>query len=286
MHPFVRGQVYLRRDLHRAYGGNPRSGISSTAKHPFIFLFKTVPGRQIYHDRREPDGTILYSGAGLRGPMVLRGGNLMVAEHRAKGKSLLVFEETEKRRGSYTFEGEYLCTSVFAERQPDVTGALREALVFRLTPLEAAQERVVDGDLPSADLSEEEILRRAQQRGSYEPNARTALVKYWERAAAVKEYALKWARGICQGCGLAAPFSDKRGRPFLEVHHIRGLAEGGADCPEDVIAICPNCHRRVHYGADGEEVNARVVARLREHHGNAAGLGNRRRRTSGPLPTR
>jgi 5-methylcytosine-specific restriction protein A len=32
------------------------------------------------------------------------------------------------------------------------------------------------------------------------------------------------------------------GRPILEVDHIQDLAKGGPDHPEQMIALCPNCH--------------------------------------------
>lgn len=60
---------------------------------------------------------------------------------------------------------------------------------------------------------------------------------------------LKRAHGICEKCGKRAPFiraSD--GTPYLEVHHIVPLSEGGEDTIENAIAVCPNCHRKVHFG--------------------------------------
>jgi len=46
------------------------------------------------------------------------------------------------------------------------------------------------------------------------------------------------------------------------------LGEGGADRPDRVVAVCPTCHRRIHYGADGDEINKRLREQL------AAGLGS------------
>jgi 5-methylcytosine-specific restriction endonuclease McrA len=57
------------------------------------------------------------------------------------------------------------------------------------------------------------------------------------------------AKGICEACGCIAPFvraSD--GTPYLEIHHILPLADGGEDTVENAIALCPNCHRKKHYG--------------------------------------
>jgi 5-methylcytosine-specific restriction protein A len=43
-----------------------------------------------------------------------------------------------------------------------------------------------------------------------------------------------------------APFKDKNGEPFLESHHIEWLSKDGEDTIENSIALCPNCHRKMH----------------------------------------
>lgn len=66
------------------------------------------------------------------------------------------------------------------------------------------------------------------------------------------------ADGVCQGCEEDAPFADTNGDSFLEVHHLTRRSDGCPDDPENVIAFCPNCHRRVHEGRDGDEFNRRL----------------------------
>ncbi|MFZ6676055.1 HNH endonuclease [Undibacterium sp. Xuan67W] len=55
--------------------------------------------------------------------------------------------------------------------------------------------------------------------------------------------------GICEDCKKPAPFFRKTdGLPYLEVHHKQPLAQGGEDTLENTIAVCPNCHRKAHFG--------------------------------------
>jgi len=57
------------------------------------------------------------------------------------------------------------------------------------------------------------------------------------------------AAGKCEGCELDAPFiksADKK--PYLEVHHRVPLSQGGDDTVNNAIALCPNCHRKRHFG--------------------------------------
>jgi 5-methylcytosine-specific restriction protein A len=60
---------------------------------------------------------------------------------------------------------------------------------------------------------------------------------------------LERASGICEQCNEDAPFKRKKdGTPYLEVHHRIPLSEGGFDTVGNAIAVCPNCHRELHYG--------------------------------------
>ncbi|WP_249923569.1 HNH endonuclease [Paenibacillus odorifer] len=54
------------------------------------------------------------------------------------------------------------------------------------------------------------------------------------------------AKGICQLCACPAPFVDKKGEPYLETHHINWLSRGGHDTIENTVALCPNCHKKIH----------------------------------------
>ena len=93
----------------------------------------------------------------------------------------------------------------------------------------------------------------------------TGYVRY--RSNSIRVYVLKRANGTCEGCGAGAPFKTTAGRPYLEPHHIRRLSDGGPDDPNWVIALCPNCHRRAHYGQDRAEYNqglTRIVETIEE----------------------
>jgi len=57
------------------------------------------------------------------------------------------------------------------------------------------------------------------------------------------------ASGVCERCRKPAPFKKtKDGKPYLEVHHKEQLSVGGEDTVENAIALCPNCHRELHFG--------------------------------------
>jgi 5-methylcytosine-specific restriction enzyme A len=69
----------------------------------------------------------------------------------------------------------------------------------------------------------------------------------------VKAWVLNNSNGFCEGCGNPAPFKCVDGFPYLEVHHVKPLSEGGSDTIDNTIALCPNCHRRCHNSSDKDE---------------------------------
>ena len=93
-----------------------------------------------------------------------------------------------------------------------------------------------------------------QPKGNQTPLATTSSVTQFQRDTQVKAWILKQAEGICECCNQAAPFNGPDGRPYLEVHHVRKLAEKGADSTENAVAVCPNCHRELHYGQNSKSL--------------------------------
>jgi 5-methylcytosine-specific restriction endonuclease McrA len=78
-------------------------------------------------------------------------------------------------------------------------------------------------------------------------------ILYYDRDPDVVAGALLYANGVCQGCNTKGPFKrDSDGKPYLEVHHIQPLSEGGSDSFDNVCALCPNCHKLLHLGTKDE----------------------------------
>ena len=75
--------------------------------------------------------------------------------------------------------------------------------------------------------------------------------KVFLRNFAVVESARLRAAGWCEHCRNPAPFLTGAGLPYLEVHHVVPLSKEGPDSLDNVLALCPNCHRKAHFGASG-----------------------------------
>lgn len=106
-------------------------------------------------------------------------------------------------------------------------------------------EESVDKARKDSKASRQARLAIAQQRPD---TIQVTSVAYIRNADVIVEV-LERASGICEKCSKDAPFKRKKdGTPYLEVHHRIPLSEGGLDTVENAIAICPNCHRELHYG--------------------------------------
>lgn len=101
-----------------------------------------------------------------------------------------------------------------------------------------------------AMLSAKQALRRSKlPPPGHKPSHGTATVKVYQRSAAVVAEVRLRSNGRCESCKKPAPFTKaKDGSPYLEVHHVIRLANGGDDTVQNAIAVCPNCHRFHHFG--------------------------------------
>lgn len=97
--------------------------------------------------------------------------------------------------------------------------------------------------------TKEEIEKIANQKSASNQNEsqyRTVKTNIYERDPYIRDHVKNLANGVCQLCEQDAPF-EVDGKPFLHVHHIEYLANGGEDTIGNSIAVCPNCHSRIHH---------------------------------------
>ncbi len=256
-------KVYNRRlHIHGKYGGQQQGGICTPADAPFIFLFTGESGEQYgYNDGPDEDGVFLYTGEGQIGPMEFIRGNKAIRDHEANGKDLLLFQALGKNKG-YRFLGNYACANYEFREAPDREGTIRKVIVFHLVnaDLEDLEQDELALQNNNSRLTVEQLRTRAYDASNAHQGVagKPAKTTYRKRSQAVKDYVLARANGICECCRLPAPFKRKDGSDYLEPHHIRRVSDGGPDHPRWVAGICPNCHRQIHCGINGEIFNQQL----------------------------
>lgn len=87
-------------------------------------------------------------------------------------------------------------------------------------------------------------------------------IKTYERNPEVPRLVRLRANGNCELCHNNAPFQNDNGDPFLEVHHIVPLSAQGRDTTANCIALCPNCHRHIHFGSDRQDLTMRAQEKI------------------------
>jgi 5-methylcytosine-specific restriction protein A len=136
----------------------------------------------------------------------------------------------------------------------------------------ALTERGVQPGNPAIPTADEETLERRAAaiqkqkikeppKGIKKPKRAASSRTVYVRDPEVRAWVRNEAEGHCEACGEPAPF-QKLDLPYLEVHHVKPLAEKGSDQITNAVAVCPNCHRRCHHSSDSERFTASLYKRV------------------------
>lgn len=264
---FEVGRIYKRSEIHAKHGGQQQGGIATPKGRPYLLLFSGGGEQYGYRDGWDDNRFFLYSGEGQVGNMEFTGGNKAIRDHSKDGKDLHLFEQVTP--GQVRYLGCFVCCAWNFRQAKDKSGKSRRAIIFRLKPLEEGSVPgpfvdVAPRQLPLDLQPVDELRKKALASASIpeESDPRKAKRLYDERSDTIRAYVLTRARGVCEACGKPAPFHRKDGHAYLEPHHTRRLSDGGPGHPRWVGAVCPNCHREIHFGVNGEALNKKLVDRL------------------------
>ena len=116
--------------------------------------------------------------------------------------------------------------------------------------------------IPIKSIDKEKLLRMIKKRKT--PKELNYTVKQYYRNPYVTIIALLRANGTCEYCNEPAPFLRTDGSPYLETHHIIPLSKKGNDDIDNVSAICPNCHKELHFGNRREIKPGELLEKIAE----------------------
>jgi hypothetical protein len=116
------------------------------------------------------------------------------------------------------------------------------------------EDNLIDKEAKTAK-SEQEILRSYLQIndqiahfGEKEALKKAKIVESFVRNKVFSDYVKKRAEYRCEICGVEGFLMANGGR-YAEAHHKEELAIRGWDHPDNMICVCPTCHREIHFGA-------------------------------------
>ncbi len=139
-----------------------------------------------------------------------------------------------------------------ASFQKELTPEVENILLGLLNMEKPSLKHIEDEFREQVEVSSKSTSKERRKRlkmANPKPTKKVVEVQIFNRNPDVVAEVLERADGHCEQCNKKAPFKRKTDRtPYLEVHHIIPLAENGDDTVENAIALCPNCHRKAHYG--------------------------------------
>lgn len=258
--PFEVGAVVSNDEMRIAFKvGNMGGMRKSNTLNCLVLISDHTKG--LYEDKWYGD-VLHYTGMGKNGDQVLKGNqNGTLFYSRSNGIEVHLFEVLDA--GEYTYRGRVnLVAEPYMEEQPDESGTPRKVWMFPIKPntgapvvtaeeFKAVQERKKK---QAEGMSLSALEKAARANSTDKPGTRKVNSTEVVRDPYVSEYVKRLANGKCELCHQPAPFQDKQGKPYLETHHVIWLSKGGSDSIDNAVALCPNCHRKMHVVNDKVDV--------------------------------
>jgi len=243
----MQGEIHNNEQLRNIFKCGIRSGMrKSNSTNTMVLVSDRTRGGYIDIWK----GKILhYTGMGLEGDQQLSRENKILYESPKTEISLHLFEVFVA--GEYIYQGQVtLAEKPYQSRQRGrkvwifPVSLVGEKQSFIIPEVLAIKEQEVK-EKRASKLSAQELRKRINKRTRRRQN-RYVLTRQYVRDENVAEYVRRNADGVCELCKNIAPFNKLDGHPFLEMHHIEWLSQGGEDTIKNAVALCPNCHRKMH----------------------------------------
>jgi 5-methylcytosine-specific restriction enzyme A len=251
--PLKPGQIISNKNLMEIFKVGVEGGMRRSHDTNSLVIISDHT-KSLYEDKWIND-ILHYTGMGKEGNQDIKNAqNRTLAESTFNGVNVYLFEVF--REGEYIFHGNVeLIGLPYGGRQLDLKNNIRDVILFPLKVKSSQPPIVISKDLIDAKnesrhkynrKSSIEDLKNRAQTASKPSSKRETTTTTYDRNQDVVDYIKRVAEGICQLCKKPAPFVDKDGDPFLHAHHIIWLKRNGFDSIDNAIALCPNCHAKMH----------------------------------------
>lgn len=258
----VINDIYNNNDLFMLFK-DFMSGIRSNREEKIIGCVTSHEG--IYEDEWLDERTLLYTGEGKKGdqtPSSSGNKDLIIA---ANNKEWRVFLFEKIKPNKYYYRGEVDVDPVIKQKQNVLDEEFKPRSVIQftltlkgdiagLTYTEDDSLIIESNKKKTVDKLKPEIIHQIAKSKEEDSKCKYVNVKQYNRDQAVAKDTKNRANGICDLCDQPAPFETKEG-PYLESHHLIWISKGGPDNIYNTVALCPNCHRRVHALEDKKDFN-------------------------------
>ena len=265
-----------RKEIWNLFGGQYQQGVMKFPSEEFVNIFFKEDGP--YPDEIDSEtGTIEYRGRGLKGEQKLTAGNKYLEDARlTKSPARFWYRPTG---GMWEFKTWVIVYDRENIEEEDVQGNLAMRYLWYLVPVASEHKELWPIEIiksPIAQILPSEIRVVKNPKNLLEDYARIAKelennptslnlnqkarAPQPKRRKRAKDVVIARAQGQCENdqCSGMPPDVKNDGTPIFQVDHILQLSEGGPDQPDNMIALCPNCHSAKTLGKNKLEMTSRL----------------------------
>lgn len=257
------GNVYKSTEYAEVFKCSYMSGMNySTKTNTLVLISKQNNG--CYNDKWDYNTKILhYTGQGKKGNQELTRANKKLLESKSNDTRVYLFEVYKEHE--YVYQGEVELVGLpYQVIEEDEDGIERYVWKFPLKkvdgsfsfPISEKQYLEIEKSKNKQikKLNEHQIKEKALKVDGI-VDAKQVITTNRSRNPYVSKYVKNRANGKCDLCGKEAPFKNEDDSPYLESHHVITLSENGPDVVYNAVALCPNCHRKIHVLKDPKDID-------------------------------
>ena len=274
--PQVGEQFRDRIEVWSLFGGQWVQGVTKFENEDIVNVFFDEDGP--YADEIDHEtGAVEYRGKGLTGEQKLTEGNQLLENARLNKSAIRFWYKPSK--GNWVFKNWVAVVDRDNIEEEDVQGNLAKRFLWYLEPVVSADKALWPIELtqaPIRDISNDEVVLVKNSRNLLADYARIAKelednpttlaaslkprTPQPRRRKRAKDIVVVRAEGKCENnqCTGMPPDVKKDGTPLFQVDHIVQLSDGGPDQPDNMIALCPNCHTAKTLGKNKTEMTTRL----------------------------
>lgn len=269
---FIVGNTYTNNEIASTFKCSNMGGMRrSIETNSLVLIVKHT--NPLYDDQWTEDGILNYTGMGTKGDQNIEfAQNKTLAIAKSEGIKVYLFESYKDNEYYYNGEVEVV-GPITTAKETDIEGNIREVLKYPLKIKEENKKVVINEESlkNSIEIKEKEVkklsyneLKKSALKIKNITHAKEIVTIYRDRNPIVSQYTKRRANGYCDLCDNKAPFENKNKEPYLESHHIINLSEGGPDVIYNTVALCPNCHRKMHILNDKKDLQ-KLVKKVYEY---------------------
>jgi 5-methylcytosine-specific restriction protein A len=274
--PQVGEQFKDRVEIWTLFGGQWVQGVTRFENEEIVNVFFDEDGP--YADEIDHEtGAVEYRGKGLTGEQKLTEGNELLENARLSKSAIRFWYKPSK--GNWLFRNWAAVADRDNIEEEDIEGNLAKRFLWYLEPVVSQDKTLWPAELVQAlvrDISEDEVILLKNPKNLLLDYARIAKeleanpttiassakprTPQPRRRKRAKDIVIARAAGVCENdqCTGMPPDVKKDGTPLFQVDHIIQLSDGGPDQPDNMIALCPNCHTAKTLGKNKSSMTARL----------------------------